>query len=313
MRYRADNTKLSLILSVLLLSFSSQALTTGKAQFMFSGWQGPALRVWTYTPEKSTQESAVVFVMHGTKRDAERYRNEWADLADEHNFLVVVPEFPKSQFPGSRGYNLGNVLNKNGQKNNPEIWSFSAIEPLFDAIKARTGNQQKGYAIYGHSAGSQFVHRFLYHIPEARITRAVAANAGWYTLPDFAVAFPYGLRQSVVTEDQLKTTLEKQLVILLGTEDTNTTSKNLRKTPEALAQGPHRLARGQYYFSAAQKAAKKYDSGFNWQLEFAPGVGHKNGLMAEFAVPLLLHTNSIETRQHQLMKSSRQSDSLLIN
>ncbi|WP_395373487.1 hypothetical protein [Marinicella sp. W31] len=280
--------QLLVLLSVLLLSTATHALTSGKAQFMFSDWQGPPLRVWTYIPEQFTQKSAVVFVMHGTKRDGERYRNEWTALADQHNFLVVVPEFPKDQFPGSRGYNLGNVFKKNGQQNDKGVWSFSAIEPLFDAIKKRTDSQRSGYAIYGHSAGSQFVHRFLYHIPEARLTKAVAANAGWYTLPDFSVAFPYGLKKSVVDAKQLKAAFEKKLVVLLGTEDTSTTSKYLRKTPEAMAQGAHRFARGQFYFKAGQNAAQKYQSAFNWRLELAPGVGHKNGLMAQFAAPFLL-------------------------
>ena len=264
------------------------SLPSGRADFIFSGWQGPSIKVWTYLPQQTSADTPVVFVMHGTKRDGERYRNEWVDLAEKNRFIVVVPEFPKKQFPGSRSYNLGNVFKKNGGLNRKSLWSFSAIEPLFDAIKKRTGNQQSSYALYGHSAGSQFVHRFLYYVPNARVNRAVAANAGWYTMPDFNTDFPYGLKDAPVTLDHLNTTFEKNLVVLLGTKDTSTTSKSLRKTPEALAQGPHRLARGKTFFKAAQSAARYNNADFKWQLEYAPGIGHKNGLMAEFAAPLLV-------------------------
>lgn len=41
----------------------------------------------------------------------------------------------------------------------------------------------------------------------------------------------------------------------LGTEDTNTEDKNLRKTREANLQGPHRLARGQMYVEKHKEMA----------------------------------------------------------
>ena len=53
----------------------------------------------------------------------------------------------------------------------------AAIEPLFDHARARFGMEADAYSIYGHSAGAQFVHRFLFHVPDARVARAVAANA----------------------------------------------------------------------------------------------------------------------------------------
>ncbi len=263
-------------------------LAAGQSDFVFSGWSGPALKVWTYQPQHHTAETPVVFIMHGTKRDGARYRNEWVDLAEQYHFIVVAPEFPKKDFPGSRAYNLGNVFDKNQQLNPQSQWSFSAIEPLFDEIKKLTNNQQNSYSIYGHSAGSQFVHRFLYFTPQARVTQALAANAGWYTLADLSTAFPYGLESTPLTTSHLAAAFNKNLTVLLGTEDTNTQSKTLRRTPEALAQGPHRLARGQHYYSAAQKKAQTLNTRFNWQLKYAPGVGHKNGLMAAYAAPILV-------------------------
>ena len=41
-------------------------------------------------------------------------------------------------------------------------------------MKAATGNRSERYFLYGHSAGAQFVHSFLYAMPQAR----VAAVAG---------------------------------------------------------------------------------------------------------------------------------------
>ena len=76
-------------------------------------------------------------------------------------------------------------------------------------MKAATGNRSASYLLYGHSAGAQFVHRYLYFVPEARVAKVVAANAGWWTLPDLAVGFPYGLRGSVVHEAGLKAMLQR--------------------------------------------------------------------------------------------------------
>ena len=70
-------------------------------------------------------------------------------------------------------------------------WTFSAIEHIFDDIRARTGSSCEKYSIFGHSAGSQFVHRMVLFRNDLRIEYAVAANAGSYTLPSFETKFPY--------------------------------------------------------------------------------------------------------------------------
>ena len=41
-----------------------------------------------------------------------------------------------------------------------------------------------------------------------------------------------------------------------------------------MAQGPHRLARGLWYFSHCQKLASRLGVRFGWQVELLPGAGH---------------------------------------
>lgn len=268
-----------------------EPLPFGKHRFQFSGWAGPKINVWTYRPEQADQNTPIVFVMHGTNRDADRYRNEWVRHADRHNFIVVAPEFSRRKFPNSRSYNLGGVYREGGRGNRGRIkeerWTFSAIEPLFDEVKQRTRSVANEYYIYGHSAGSQFVHRFVYFKPNARFKLAVAANAGWYTLPSVVAEYPYGLGKSFLGEEHVRAALSKDMIVLLGTDDINTESSSLRRNAQANAQGPHRLARGKTFHEAGRLTAEIYEIPFNWRLEYAPEVGHSNRGMAEFAAPLI--------------------------
>lgn len=259
-----------------------------KIRYTFDGWAGPPLRVYASRPAGLDADRPVVFVMHGTKRNADTYRDQWHDLAMEHDFLLVVPEFSESDFPDSNGYNLGYVLDGNGNIRAKSRWSYSAIEKLFDDARRRFGMRAARYAIYGHSAGSQFVHRFIFHVPQARVSRAVAANAGWYMMPDYGVAAPYGLGGSQVTPDMAAAAMALPVTVLLGDRDTDPEHPSLRRTPEAMAQGPHRLARGERFFETARAWSEAAGAAFNWRLEYVPGADHDNVLMAPAAVPFLL-------------------------
>lgn len=257
------------------------------ARFVFTEWDGPDLPVYYQLPDKVTRDTPVVFVMHGVKRDADRYRDEWADLARQHGFIAVVPQFGKSDFPGSRGYNTGYFAQADGTPRPRALWSFAAIEPLFDDVRKRFGTDVPTYTIYGHSAGAQFVHRFVLFMPEARIEQAIAANSGWYTMPDPAIGFPYGLGAAPVDERGLTAALGKQLTVLLGTADIDRSDSDLRKTPEADAQGPHRFARGQAFYAEGERAATERKATFGWTLVTVPGVGHSNAKMARAAAEIL--------------------------
>jgi hypothetical protein len=262
-----------------------QALPAGAHRFVFTDWQGPALPVWTYRPEGIDPATApIVIVMHGARRDADRYRDQWIKPAKAGGFIVVAPEFARTDFPKSRDYNLGGVFEARSTRKRDEVqWSFSAIEPLFDLVVARLGSSQTRYSIYGHSAGSQFVHRFLFFKPEARVKRYLAANAGWYTFADPDIAFPFGLGDTGVSEETLKAALAKDVVILLGNKDTDPDGRSLNKSDGAMKQGRHRFARGKAFFAAAQSYAESKGWDFGWSKRTVKGVAHSNGGMAPAA------------------------------
>ncbi len=265
----------------------AERLAPGRGDFVFSGWAGPPLRVFYQLPDSVTEATPVLIVLHGVQRDAGNYRDEWARHARDRGFIVVAPEFSAADFPGAEEYSSGGFLAPDGSTRPRDQWSFAAIEPLFDEIRARTGTRVPRYVIYGHSGGAQFVQRFLLITPEARYSRAIAANAGWYTMPALDVDFPYGLRGTPVDQAGLTRALRRPLWILLGARDNNPRSANLRQTPEAARQGPHRLARGDAFYRQAQDAAARLGVELAWQRRYVPDAAHDNGAMARAAVELV--------------------------
>jgi hypothetical protein len=113
-------------------------------------------------------------------------------------------------------------------------------------------------------------------MPGARVARAVAANAGWYAMPDFGVRFPYGLRGSGLDAEGLRQAFGRRLVVLVGERDVDTDDDNLRKTPEAMAQGANRRERATNFMKAAREQAKDLRARLMWRLRVLKDVRHSN-------------------------------------
>lgn len=261
---------------------SSATTDSGRQGFFFKDWDGPDLPVWLYIPPTVDRARApIVIVMHGVNRDPDRYREDWVEEAEKRGFIVVAPGFSDQDFPKAEGYNLGAMRDpESGEWREKSLWSYSVIEPVFDAVVKRIGGSQTDYTLYGHSAGSQFVHRSLFFAPGPRVKRYLSANAGWYTFPDFGIEFPFGLGGTLLTEADVRAALAKDVVILLGDKDNNPNSSSLNKSKEARRQGAHRFARGQAFFAAARDLAAARGWEFGWSVRVVKGVAHSNGDMA---------------------------------
>jgi len=247
------------------------------------------LRSFYYRPANWTADRPIVVVMHGFKRNAEDYRDAWITYANQYNLLVVCPEFSESKYPGVRYYNTGNVSDTDDETGNlqpKENWIFPVIDRIFDQAKIRSGAAGENFALYSHSAGSQMVHRYVLLNKETKAKKIIAANSGWYTMPDSQVAFPYGIKGLPLNAADLKAAFAKPVTILLGEADTKSNA-DLRHTPLADAQGENRFERGQEFFALAQKKAAQMGAPFNWRLVTVPGVGHNEGKMGEVAAKLI--------------------------
>jgi poly(3-hydroxybutyrate) depolymerase len=276
------------------------ALEQGEGSYTFPDPETEkAFTVWYYKPANFTAETPVAIVLHGMNRNASTYRSAWTPHAEKYGLMLLVPEFSEKDFPGTNGYNMGNYFGARTEQEreglaasgiiNPEsVWSFRVIDKVFaDFLANREKTGQTQYSLYGHSAGAQFAHRMLQFLPEARVRFAIAANAGWYTMPDLSLEWPYGLKGTKVDEKQILRFLSMPLVILLGEKDNDPNHHQLRRTPEADVQGNNRFARGHYFFAYGQQLAKKLNVPFGWRLQTVPGVAHSNKDMSDAAAALI--------------------------
>src|SRR5882757_1070593 len=68
--------------------------------------------------------------------------------------------------------------------------------------------------------------------------------------------------------------LTRRLIILIGENDCDPHAHDLPRGEIAKAQGPHRLARGQWYFGHCTDLAARLGVALGWRHEVVPGAGH---------------------------------------
>ncbi|TAJ34219.1 alpha/beta hydrolase-fold protein [Bosea sp. (in: a-proteobacteria)] len=286
-----------LLAGLMISGLASAAMAQAPAPFATEGsgrwtfedpvWQ--AIEVQTYTPAACGAKACpLVMVIHGNGRNAASSRNYWIDAAERYRVLVAAPRFDRQRF-SSRVFQQGNV----GGDADKRKWTFGIVERLFDAARATGRVEGAVYRIFGHSAGGQFVHRMALLMPEARFSRAVAANSGFYTRPmgsevADSFAYPYSLGETPATDGTLKAALVRPVVVMLGERDNDPDHVDINKSPGAEAQGPTRLARGQAFMADIAAVSSRLGIASAWREVTVPGVAHEQKRMAQAAAPVLL-------------------------
>jgi hypothetical protein len=251
--------------------------------------RGP-VTIYTYRPDSASSDSPVWVVMPGTRRDPARhlafdYYDTWRPLADRYGAILLVPEFTSDKWPGAATYNLGNVRGRHLEEKPWRQTSFYVVEEAFRMAARSLGTHRRKFSMFGHGAGAQFIQRYVLHSGCRMIDRAVAANPGWYLVPDHEFPFPFGLRGAPISKTTLHNAFDCNFTLLLGTGDVN--YAGMRNDPAALAQGRTRYQRGLFFFPRARAIAGGIGAPFGWRMKEVPGVGHEAARMAPAGAALL--------------------------
>ncbi|MEO8021414.1 hypothetical protein [Polaromonas sp.] len=267
----------------------ASGMVAGESQsFVFTDkgyFSDKPVTVHYYKARSAGPDAKVMMVIHGAERQGSRMRDNWMPFAEKNRLIVLAPEFDEARF-SSRLFNMGGIESRDRSQ-----WSFQIVEHLFDFVRAQEGLSTPDYLLFGHSAGGQFVHRFMLLAEAPRVSVAVAANAGSYTMPSYPSLmndrFPYALDEGIVSPDKLRQVFARRLVVLLGETDTQTDAANLPKARQATAQGANRFERGSNFFAQATAQAQKLGTPLAWERVTVPGVGHDSRRMSQAAARLL--------------------------
>ncbi len=268
----------------------------------------PPVEVFYHIPDGDITTMPILMVFHGADRNGGPHRDFWIDMANANDFIVIAPEYSTANYPGlGDNYLMSNIFD-DGDNPSPETfndeneWTFSTLDPLFDYVKVVASNTRDTYSAWGHSGGAQFLHRFVTYLPNSNLDIAVCSNAGWYTVPETGVSFPYGIDNGQLPTGNLTTAFSRKLIVHIGQNDNDPNSAGLRHNAVVDAQqGIHRLERAQYYFNTSQATATNMAVTFNWEKHEVTDVGHNPQLMAndalQFFLPNFLSVDTFKENQ----------------
>lgn len=263
-------------------STAQPAKIKGTADFLYTDYaplKDKPIRVFYHIPANATSLTPILFVFHGSDRNAKYSRDQMIAQADKLGFIIIAPEFSEALYPTADNYNLGGLFvdgdNPSSTTLNAEsIWTYSVVEPIFEFMKINIGSSLPTFDVFGHSAGGQFVHRFLLFKPLAKINRLVTASSGWYTMFDNTIDFPYGTKKSPAEGANYNNLFNKKVFVLVGENDVDPNSFDLRHNEIVDKQGLNRLERAQYFYTKSREAATKSAGAFNWKYYPLKGAGH---------------------------------------
>ncbi len=252
--------------------------------------------------------SRAVILLHGRRRDAETYRQILARAAEgSADSLLIVPQFLAGIDIRHHGlpepvlrWSVEGWMGGEPAEGPVPASSFEALDAILAHLNDRSNFPAlRRVVLAGHSAGAQLVQRYaVIGRGEAaleaagRTLRQVVANPSSYLYfnadrpfpvgdcPDFD-RWKYGMTDlppyagAVSTAALEAAYARREVIYLWGGEDSDTEQPALDRSCAALAQGPHRLARGQAYFAYLQ--ARHADLAH--RAVIVPGVGHDGAAM----------------------------------
>ncbi|MGH0037185.1 MAG: hypothetical protein ACQGVK_19345 [Myxococcota bacterium] len=223
-----------------------------------------------YVPSRIRRGAPRLVLVHGISRNAREHVEAFAPFAEERGWLLIAPRFDPTTYGDYQR------LGRCGRGARAD----RALDQLLLDVASEYPETDDRLALFGFSGGGQFAHRYLMAQPD-RVAAAVVAAAGWYTFPDPARRYPYGLRtgRSLPGVRFVPTRFRRVPTrVVVGSEDT-ARDPSLRQSASLDAtQGRNRVERARRWVKAMNGLASP---GPDLELRLLAGVGHDFGANLE--------------------------------
>nr|WP_245217655.1 alpha/beta hydrolase [Rheinheimera maricola] len=219
------------------------------------------------------------------------YAERWVPYAEQYGLIIIAPVFDNEHFGNlSQGY--GGYRNLFGKY----IGADEFVHQLISQYRSQTQSGANQFYLYGHSAGGQFVARYVVTHP-GRIIKAVISAAGRYSYPDDNVPWPYGagslnkiiqwdkgaIKRQERVSPQLRNyaSAANKVQIVIGAADTKTQEQR------AAHIGSNRLEFAYSWAAAMNNLAARHNMAANVQVHQVPGIGHDSAKLTAKAAAVL--------------------------
>jgi pimeloyl-ACP methyl ester carboxylesterase len=148
-----------------------------------------------YVPQNHSTESKVVVVVHGTPNAGEdvtdvarTFIDRWVDFAEATGAVIIAPAFDQENFASHSGA-FGGYRGLYGRIVGADEFVHHILDQVVLITPVANANR---FFLYGHSAGGQFVSRYVVRHPE-RVLGAVLSAPGRYAFPDETESWHFGM------------------------------------------------------------------------------------------------------------------------
>ncbi len=205
---------------------------------------GNCLGYFGYVPESIHVNRPPLVTVHGISRNAGEHIFQFCSFADRYGVAVIAPHFPRSSHRWFQRL----------KENDEGVAADAAFDLTLNTAEDTFGLSFAKFRIFGHSAGGQYVHRYLMAHPD-RADRASLFAPGWYSLPTNDHKFPYGIGGEKSPVKSLDRFLNVFVQVLVGERD-RARDASLRKSRKLdSTQGGDRVERANTWVQAMRQAA----------------------------------------------------------
>ncbi len=221
---------------------------------------------YLYLPQAKYSRTSLFVSIHGVKRMAKEHADAFATFAEHYGVALVVPVFPADRFSD---YQRLGVSKKS-------LRADETLHDILEEVSMLTAINTDQLFMFGYSGGGQFVHRYAMAYPE-RVKRIVVAAPGWYTFPDQALKYPYGIANTRKISGHAfdpASFLTVPSCVVVGEKDIRRDAELRKGENIDNRQGNNRLERGKAWVRVMKKSAETYSLDTQFDFRILPDCGH---------------------------------------